>query len=71
VILGLSVPAFSTIHVAPSLLGIVSLVLLAVAVVALYAFRLAGRWRWIYVSAAVAASGASPAERATSPALTH
>lgn len=29
--------------------GVISLVLLAVAVVGLYVYRLAGRWRWIYV----------------------
>jgi hypothetical protein len=33
----------------------VSLVLLALALAALYAFRLADAWRWIYVGAAVAA----------------
>jgi hypothetical protein len=32
-------------------LGIISLVLLAVAVAALYAFRLDGAWRWIFVVA--------------------
>jgi hypothetical protein len=37
----------------PRIVGIILLVLLAVAVVALYAFRLAGAWRWIYVAAAV------------------
>jgi hypothetical protein len=35
--------------------GAISLVVLAVAVAALYVFRLAGAWRWIYVVAAVAA----------------
>jgi len=35
------------------IVGIILLVLLAVAVAALYAFRLAGAWRWIYVIAAV------------------
>jgi uncharacterized membrane protein len=39
----------------PRIVGVVSLALLAVAVSALYGFRLAGRWRWIYVAAAVAA----------------
>jgi len=43
-------------RVLPShVVGAVSLVVLAVAVAALYAFRLAGAWRWIYVTAAVAA----------------
>ena len=35
--------------------GIVSLIVLAIALVALYSRRLAGRWRWIYVVTAVAA----------------
>jgi hypothetical protein len=36
-------------------LGAISLALLALALIALYAFRLAGAWRWIYVATAVAA----------------
>jgi len=36
------------------IVGAISLVLLALACVALYAYRLAGSWRWIYVSTAVA-----------------
>jgi hypothetical protein len=35
--------------------GALSLVILAVAILALYAFRLAGAWRWIYVVSAVLA----------------
>jgi hypothetical protein len=35
--------------------GTISLVLLALAVAALYGFRLAGAWRWIYVGSALAA----------------
>jgi hypothetical protein len=35
--------------------GFVSLVVLAVALLALYAFRLTGAWRWIYVISAVLA----------------
>jgi hypothetical protein len=35
--------------------GVISLVLLAVAVASLYAFRLAGTWRWIYFGSALAA----------------
>lgn len=35
--------------------GIILLVLVALAVAALYAYHLAGAWRWIYVGAAVAA----------------
>ena len=38
----------------PRAVGTLSLVLLAIAVLALYAFRLAGAWRWIYVATAVA-----------------
>src|SRR6266705_4288859 len=32
----------------PRAVGVISLVLLALAVAAYYAFRLAGAWRWIY-----------------------
>src|ERR1700680_4587445 len=35
--------------------GVISLVLLALAIAALYVFHLRGAWRWIYVSTAVAA----------------
>jgi hypothetical protein len=35
--------------------GAISLVLLAVAVLALYAFRLAGAWRWVYIATVAAA----------------
>jgi hypothetical protein len=35
--------------------GIISLVVLAVAVLALYAFHLDGPWRWIYVAGAILA----------------
>ena len=35
--------------------GAISTVILAIALVALYAFRLAGHWRWIYVVTAMAA----------------
>jgi hypothetical protein len=35
--------------------GVISLVVLAIALLALYAFHLAGPWRWIYVVTAVAA----------------
>ncbi|MGB7102430.1 MAG: hypothetical protein WBD95_27155, partial [Xanthobacteraceae bacterium] len=57
-----------TIHVALSLIGIasglvdppravgvLSLILLALALAALYAFKLRGPWRWIYVGTAIAA----------------
>jgi hypothetical protein len=37
------------------ILGIILLVLMAVALLSLYAYRLAGAWRWIYVIAALAA----------------
>jgi hypothetical protein len=43
--------AFGPAHV----VGVISLVVLAVALVALYAGRLAGAWRWIYAVAAVLA----------------
>jgi len=43
-------------HLLPShIVGAISLVVLAIAVAALYAFHLAGSWRWIYVVSAVAA----------------
>jgi hypothetical protein len=35
-------------------IGIISLVLLATACIALYAMRLSGAWRWVYVVAAMA-----------------
>jgi hypothetical protein len=39
----------------PRILGVISLVLLALAVVALYGFHLAGAWRGIYIASATAA----------------
>jgi hypothetical protein len=39
----------------PRVFGIISLVLLAFAVAALYVFRLARHWRWIYAATATAA----------------
>jgi hypothetical protein len=43
-------------HILPShIVGVLSLVVLAVAVFALYSRHLAGAWRWIYVVAAVVA----------------
>ena len=39
----------------PRMVGIVSLILLAIAVLAIYAFGLRGAWRWIYVVAAMMA----------------
>ena len=43
-------------HLLPShKVGIISLVVLAVAILARYAFHLAGSWRWIYVVGAVIA----------------
>jgi hypothetical protein len=43
-------------HVLPShIVGAISLVLLAVALLALYSYRLTGFWRWLYVTTAVAA----------------
>src|SRR4029434_1685124 len=47
---------FPTDHVLPShIVGAISLVVLAVAVIARYYYRLAGASRWIYVASAVAA----------------
>ena len=39
----------------PHVVGAISLVVLAVALLALYVYRLAGAWRWIYVATAVLA----------------
>ena len=39
----------------PRAVGVISLVLLAGAVVAYYAYRLVGAWRWVYIGCAVAA----------------
>src|ERR1039457_6939415 len=39
----------------PRAVGVISLVLLAAAVAAYYAFHLAGAWRWIFVGSAVTA----------------
>jgi len=39
----------------PRMVGILSLVLLAIAVLAIYVFRLRGAWRWIYVVTAMVA----------------
>ncbi len=39
----------------PRMVGIVSLILLAIAVLAIYGFGLRGAWRWIYVVAAMIA----------------
>jgi hypothetical protein len=47
---------FPSDHLLPShIVGIISLVMLAVAILALYVYRLAGSWRWIYVAGAVVA----------------
>jgi hypothetical protein len=43
-------------HILPShIVGIISLVLLGLAIVGLYVYHLAGSWRWIYVTGAVIA----------------
>ena len=39
----------------PRAVAVISLVLLVLAVAALYVFRLAGAWRWVYVGSAIAA----------------
>jgi hypothetical protein len=47
---------FPAAHVLPShIVGVISLVVLAVTIVVLYVQRLAGSWRWIYVTGAVLA----------------
>jgi hypothetical protein len=37
----------------PEIIGVISLVVLSIAILALYGYKLAGSWRWIYVAAAV------------------
>jgi hypothetical protein len=37
----------------PEIIGVISLVALAIAILALYSYKLAGSWRWIYVAAAL------------------
>src|SRR3984885_7272810 len=39
----------------PRMVGILSLILLAIALLAIYVFRVAGPWRWIFVVAAMTA----------------
>jgi len=39
----------------PHVVGVISLLILALALVALYGYRLTGAWRWIYVAGALAA----------------
>jgi hypothetical protein len=47
---------FPSDHILPShVVGIISLVLLAAAILARYVYRLAGAWRWIYVVGSVVA----------------
>jgi hypothetical protein len=51
---GFIIPPFLFEKLLPShLFGIISLVLLAIACVALYGMKLAGAWRWIYVLTAL------------------
>jgi hypothetical protein len=51
---GFVIPPFLTDKLLPShIIGILSLVLLAVACIALYVMNLAGPWRWIYVVTAL------------------
>jgi uncharacterized membrane protein SirB2 len=43
-------------HILPAhIVGVISMVVLAVAILARYGYRLAGSWRWIYVTGAVVA----------------
>jgi hypothetical protein len=39
----------------PEIVGVISLVVLAAALAALYLYKLAGAWRWIYVASAMVA----------------
>jgi hypothetical protein len=39
----------------PEIVGVISLIVLAVAILGLYVFKLAGSWRWIYVATALTA----------------
>ena len=51
---GFVIPPFLTDKLLPShMIGILSLVLLAIACLALYVMKLAGPWRWIYVVTAL------------------
>jgi hypothetical protein len=51
---GFVIPPFLFEKLLPShLFGIISLILLAIACIALYGMKLAGAWRWIYVLAAL------------------
>ena len=51
---GFLIPPLVTEKLLPShIFGILSLVLLAIACIALYAMKLAGAWRWIYVLTAL------------------
>src|SRR5216683_2604531 len=54
-ILGMSLAAFTALHVVISLVGIVTgiVVLLGIALFALYAQHLSGAWRWVYVVTAL------------------
>src|SRR5882724_5523465 len=40
---------------APEIIGAISLVVLAVAILALYVYKVSGSWRWIYVASALCA----------------
>ena len=39
----------------PEIVGLISLIVLIVAILALYSFKLAGSWRWVYVASAMIA----------------
>ena len=53
---GFLIPPLASEKLLPShIIGALSLVLLAIACIALYAMRLAGSWRWIYVLTALLA----------------
>jgi hypothetical protein len=47
---------FPTEHIMPSqVVGVISLVVLAIAIAGLYVYHLAGSWRWVYIVSAVVA----------------
>jgi hypothetical protein len=55
-VLGMSLSTFTEVHVVISLIGIFSgIIVLAVAILALYVYHLAGPWRWLYVAGATLA----------------
>src|SRR5215470_7109871 len=54
-ILGMSLSAFTTVHTVLSLIGIFAGLVVLIALLAYYRYRVGGSWRWIYVVAALVA----------------